>query len=118
MKDYDFEEFCTTAKMKVLYARDKVASATKRAVKWGSENPELAITIIGSLAALTNKVWKVGTAMAETRHQNSTIYDHSLGMYWELKHPLTANERIIIERRRKNGEKYGQILSDMRLLKR
>ena len=50
--------------------------------------------------------------------RNSMIYDRSMGMYWETKRPLTANQRLAIEARHKAGEPYGRILSDMKVLKR
>ena len=117
MNKEDFDRICETTKRNILAARDQAVSATKKAIDWATENPELAMSIIGATTFFANKAWKIGNAVAETRHQNSTIYDHSLGMYWELKHPLTTNERVVIERRRKAGETYGQILKDMRLLK-
>ena len=54
----------------------------------------------------------------ENRLRNSMIYDRSLGMYWETKKPLTANQRLTIESRHNAGEPYGAILSDMKVLKR
>ncbi|MBQ9003744.1 MAG: hypothetical protein IJ087_18010 [Eggerthellaceae bacterium] len=118
MNNYEFDQLRINAKRKVIAVRDEIAAVTRRTVEWATENPDLAMSVIGATIFFTNKAWKIGNAVADTRHQNSKIYDHSLGMYWELRHPLTTNERIAIERRRKSGESYGQILSDMRLLKR
>lgn len=117
MNREDFDRISEDAKRKIQAARYRVASAAKKSIEWATENPELAISIITATTFFANKAWKISRDVVETHHQNSKIYDHSLGMYWELRHPLTTNERIIIERRRKNGEPYGEILRDMRLLK-
>lgn len=118
MNKEDFDRLYQTAKRKTRNACSKVAFAAKKTVKWASENPDLAMSVIGASLFFTQKAWRIGETVMDNRHQNSRIYDHSLGMYWDLKHPLTANERVTIERRRKSGENYGQILSDMKLLKR
>lgn len=118
MNKEDFDRICETTKNNILNVCDRATSAAKKTIEWATENPELATSIIGATVFFANKAWKIWTAVVETHRQTSTIYDHSLGMYWELKHPLTTNERVIIERRRKAGESYGQILRDMRLLKR
>lgn len=118
MNNYEFDQLRINAKRKIIAVRDEIAAVTRRTVEWATENPDLAISAIGATVFFANKAWKIGNAVCETHRQNSKIYDHSLGMYWELRHPLTTNERIAIERRRKSGESYGQILSDMRLLKR
>ncbi len=117
MKKEDIDRISEDAKRKIQTIRCRVASAAKKSIEWGTENPELAMSIITAATVVINKTIRISRDVAETHHQNSRIYDHSLGMYWKLKHPLTTNERIIIERRRKNGEPYGEILKDMRLLK-
>lgn len=44
-------------------------------------------------------------------------YDRSLGHYWKLKRKLRSDEWLEIERRRRNGERLGDILSMMKVLK-
>lgn len=46
------------------------------------------------------------------------IYDPSMGFYWETKRNLTNNQKLMIEARHRNGEAYGEILKDMKLLRR
>lgn len=47
-----------------------------------------------------------------------TYYDPSTGLHWRLKRKLTNRERIELERRRRDGESVGEILSDMNVLSR
>ena len=46
------------------------------------------------------------------------IFDPRTGDHWFTKRPLTAKEKLELERRYDNGERKGQILDDMGLLKR
>ena len=54
----------------------------------------------------------------EERRRDSRVYDPSLGYWWDLKKPLTNNERLEMEARIANGEKRGDILRDMGKLKK
>ena len=53
----------------------------------------------------------------ESTLKDTRVYDPSLGHYWELKRKLRNNEWCEVERRLSNGEKYGEILSSMGVLK-
>jgi hypothetical protein len=44
-------------------------------------------------------------------------YDHSLGHYWQLKRKLTNADWTEINRRKKAGEKLGDILESLKVLK-
>ncbi len=46
------------------------------------------------------------------------IYDPHMGFYWEVKKSLTNNQKLMIEQRHRMGESYGEILRDMKLLKK
>lgn len=89
-----------------------------RLVDWVSYHPQEAAAIGVALRFAWGKADKYLDIYRETKLRDSMIYDRSLGMYWETKRPLTANQRLIIESRHKAGESYGSILSDMKLLKR
>lgn len=45
------------------------------------------------------------------------IYDPSGGFYWPTRRALTGAEKLELDERHRNGESYGQILVDMKLLK-
>ena len=57
-------------------------------------------------------------AELDRRWQEVHVYDHSLGMHYTLKRPMTGNEQIEFSQRKKRGELTGDILRDMNLLKR
>ena len=67
-------------------------------------------TLVGAAMTILKSVLKDGG-------KDSRIYDNREGFYWELRRPLTNTERQSIARKRKNGEKLGDILEEMRLLK-
>lgn len=46
------------------------------------------------------------------------MYDPSMGDWWDLKKPLTNNERLEMEARVANGELRGEVLRDMGKLKK
>ena len=62
------------------------------------------------LGARQNRVKK------EQALKDEYIYDRSGGHYWKLRRKPTNNEWAEIERRRRSGERYSTILTDMRLL--
>lgn len=90
-------------------------------IKWCSDNKEVLIVAVPLIIAGVTAVTKLGgKALGVYRErvlQNKSIYDHSFGTYWQLRRALTNNDRLIIDRRRAAGEKLGDILKDMRLLK-
>lgn len=103
---------------KWLNLKDRAEDVIETIATFIFEHPEEALGIAGFLAVVIRKSDKYMDIYRANRLRESTIYDRSLGMYWETKHPLTTNQRLIIESRHKAGESYGQILSDMKLLKR
>lgn len=44
-------------------------------------------------------------------------YDRSLGHYWKLRRELTNTEWVEIDKRKNNGERLSDILSEMKVLK-
>ena len=91
---------------------------------WWDNNKEWAAIVvpiaIPCAVGLTKKIISTGASTyrlhLEDKMQTRRIYDHSLGMYWTLKRSLNSNDMLSIERRRKAGEKMGDILSSMRLI--
>jgi len=53
----------------------------------------------------------------EERIKEEYVYDRSLGHYWKLKRPLSNDEWREIENRKANGEKLGDILESLKILK-
>lgn len=107
---------------KWLNLKDRAEDMIEATATFIFEHPEEAVGIAGFiagfLAVVIRKSDKYMDIYRANRLRESTIYDRSLGMYWETKRPLTTNQRLIIESRHKAGESYGSILSDMKLLKK
>ena len=93
--------------------------------EWMIENKELVIVVImpitlGSLKLLSNGVKALGrrsNLRKEEAIKNLYVYDPSLGVYWKLRRMLSTAEKLEIESRRKNGERLGEILRDLKVLK-
>lgn len=101
--------------------KTSIKDRLNNAIKWCSDNKEVLIIVVPVAIAGITAVAKLGGKLIGTYNekvlQNKSIYDHSFGTYWQLRRALTNNDRLIIDRRRAAGEKLGDILKDMRLLK-
>lgn len=99
----------------------KIKDKLNSGLKWCQDNKEVLVIGIPLFTAVIAAVTKIGgkaiNVYQEKNLQNKSIYDHSLGTYWNLRHPLSNGDRLLIEQRRAAGEKLGDILRDMRLLK-
>ena len=96
----------------------------EKAKRWFNEDPRR-ILAVGSVAVVGGKKLidviknlKPTQAELDRRWQEVHIYDHSIGMHYTLKRPMTGNEQIEFSQRKKRGELTGDILRDMKLLKR
>lgn len=89
--------------------------------KFVVENKEVVVPIIVAgitgITTIVKKASKMIQLRQDTNHRNKEIYDHSTGTYWQLRKKITNNQREQLERRKLNGEKTGQILRSMNLLK-
>lgn len=68
----------------------------------------------------TNLVGTVGRAVNqrdERKRREHTCYDRSEGHYWNLKRKLTNADWVRINQRKGSGERLGDILREMKLLK-
>lgn len=95
--------------------RDKCSDIYEDGKEWVMQHPAEAVTLATGIIAGAIKGAK---CIQEDEHTNKTIYDRKLGMYWNLKRKPSANQRLEIERRHRSGELMGDILKDMKLLKR
>lgn len=126
MTDFQFDPTHYAHKSSILYdirekvdeAKDKIRDCFFSGVEFAINHPEETAVIVGVIGFSLRKADKYMDIWREERLRNSMIYDRSLGMYWQTRKPLTANQRLIIESRHKAGEPYGKILSDMKVLKR
>lgn len=104
--------------------KTKLHDAGQRFSKWTVDHvQEIVIwsTIGGTAAGLAAKgihdVVKTNQISKQEKLQNEYCYDRSLGHYWALKRTPSNQEWVEIDRRKRNGERLADILSDMRLLK-
>lgn len=96
----------------------------EKAKQWFNEDPRRilavgSVVVVGGKKAIdTIKNLKPSQAELDRRWQEVHVYDHSLGFHYTLKRPMTGNEQIEFSQRKKRGELTGDILRDMKLLKR
>lgn len=101
--------------------KDKMEESKEKAKQWFVDHQNdilygcyIAATIGAAVIPIVHKARK-----NHYEHlKDYRIYDRSNGFYWETRRKLTNNQKMIIEQRHLTGEPYGQILSDMKLLKR
>ena len=95
---------------------------------WFYNNQQLALFIIPIAGTVTVACVKgiIGLSKGAIKHANLKkeqdikelyCYDRSLGHYWALRRELTNAEWIEIDRRKKNGERLSDILSELKVLK-
>ena len=107
--------------IKIDEFKRKVKEKATKAIDFVVENRgAIVVAIPFVLAGFSefNKAANRHERAREERRRDSRVYDPSLGDWWELKKPLTNNERLEMETRIENGEKRGDILRDMGKLKR
>lgn len=101
--------------------KEKIQSKVRRAKYWVMANKETVIyltpIVIGGVTSVVKVVGRyVNTRKRETV-KNLYCYDRSLGHYWRLRRELSNREWLEIDKRKKNGERLADILSEMRVLK-
>ena len=116
-----FENFTEKQKIKMQMFKFKAKCAARDGLKWVVDNKELVITVTPVIVAGVTTVAKVANKSINLKKQedikNLYCYDRSLGHYWALKRELSNKEWVAIDRRKKNGERLADILSEMKVLK-
>ena len=101
--------------------KDNINLKFQEGKKWVLDNKEtiilLAPIVIGSASTIVKVVGKHINLSKEESLKNQYCYDRSLGHYWKLKRKLSNNEWVRIEKRKNNGERLADILSDLKVLK-
>lgn len=72
---------------------------------------------LGAVRMVTRTINKGLDVHEEQKLKDNRVYDRSVGQYWETKRKIKTSERLELEERKANGEKTGQILKSMGLLK-
>lgn len=98
----------------------KIREKFNKAVEFVKEHPTeslaLATTAVGGMLGLVKRHDRNNAVKEQQRLKDEYIYDRSLGTYWKTRRKRTPGENLEIERRRRNGESLGEILSSMKLL--
>ncbi len=88
---------------------------------WLYNNKELvsllAPVIFGAVTTTVKVVGRHKNLQKEEQIKNRYCYDRSLGHYWALKRELSNREWVEIDKRKQNGERLADILSEMKVLK-
>ena len=122
METFNFEEIKKEAKKRER--KEWFNSKLKNTAKWLSDNKEtiavVAPVVIAGVSGSTKIVKGISKHVALNKEQQLKerfVYDRSLGKYLELKKPLSNSQLKTILDRKENGEKLGNILQNMNLLK-
>lgn len=101
--------------------RQKLRSKWENTKKFVSDNKEVIAATVVTVGPIITTVVAKASKMIQIRHENNhrdkEIYDHSTGTWWILKKKISNKQREQLEKRKMNGEKTGQILRSMNLLK-
>jgi hypothetical protein len=119
MKNASIEEFRKEYKKREI--KEKFYSKIQSGKEWLRRNREAVITftpvIIGGVTTVVKVVGKRVNMHKEEQLKDLYCYDRSLGHYWRLRRELSNKEWLEIDQRKKDGERLGDILSEMKVLK-
>lgn len=114
------------AKATAKKAARSASKNLKAGGKFLKENPEFTYGVAVPAAAFAGRA----TYQAIKKHnrnkrqdnqekmKRTRIYDRSSGNYWRLKKELTNKQWLEVNKRKKAGEKTGDILKSMKVLKK
>ncbi len=105
-----------------LSFKEKVKNKCAKVAKWVEENKRIIIPIVTVCVMSIPSILKAANKRAEIKEdkirRTRTVYDHSLGCYWETKKDLCGRDLLEIERRKMAGQPLGEALENMNLLKK
>ena len=94
----------------------KTKELSEKAWEVITDHTELFLGLLPAVAFMARRAAKRSDERRETYHREKEVYDHSLGMYHELRRKMKPHEKLEFASRRKAGEPVVSILSNMRLL--
>lgn len=104
-----------TQKVKDWFLAKKIAMKM-----WFEAHPRETFAIIAVMASgavkIIPKLLRARNINEQERIKEEYVYDRSLGHYWKLKRPLDNDEWREIEERKRNGERLGDILEELKVL--
>lgn len=99
----------------------KIKDASRKTANWCYRNKDLLIVIVpASMGLATASIKAIGKHVKFKREKNLKdlyCYDRSLGHYWRLRRELSNSEWVEIDKRKANGERLADILSELKVLK-
>lgn len=105
--------------------KEKLSDGLHTTADFIRDNKEMIVLLIPvatSAASCVGNIAKglvrLGVAKTERKVTDRRCYDPSEGHYWTLKRALTNEDWLKVSQRQARGERLGDILADMRLLKR
>lgn len=105
--------------------KEKLSDGLRNTADWMRDNKETVVLLIpvataaaSSATTIAKGLIKLGTARTERKVTDRRCYDPAEGHYWVLKRALTNDDWLRVSRRQAEGERLGDILADMKLLKR
>lgn len=116
----DVERMLDFANKKEEFKR-KVRNGLNKTGAWIYRNKEIVIfftpIVVGGMRTLVRVVGKNINMSKEKAVKDLYCYDRSLGHYWALRRELSNSEWVEIDKRKANGERLADILSELKVLK-
>lgn len=119
-----FEKTVEKARIRWYRAKANAKRKADEAIIWVRRNPDVvAVAVPVAIATVKGASRIVSKAVARAnmekanRDLRTRCYDPSEGHYWFLKRELSNSEWLLVNRRHTNGEKIGDILAEMKVLK-
>lgn len=116
-KESKKREFKEKVKEKV---KEKASNAYQKTKAFCINNREIvipvAITLSTGLVKISKMAVKSKNLKKEEQLKEEYCYDRSLGHYWKLRRPLTNDEWLEIDQRKRDGERLSDILAELKVL--
>ena len=97
--------------------RERIREKTVKVQGWYYDHRQ-EILVLAPVVLAAIKFGGKQVKLSKEKHlKEDYCYDRSLGHYWALRRTPSNQEWLEIDRRKRNGERMADILSDMRLLK-
>ena len=98
--------------------KDFFKGIPRKAKEVWDNDKEMVLFIAPGVVYIVRRLAKLKDGAKEDHHRNCEIFDRSLGMWHDLRRPMTAKEKAAFAKRRADGESVLSILTSMGLLRR
>lgn len=121
----DYVEVDEHGQVKKKTWREKLSDGLHNTADWIRDNQELTVVLAPIMLAglsytgrIVHDISKIIISSNERKVTDRRCYDPCEGHYWTLKRKLSNKDWLEIQRRESYGERLGDILADMKVLKR